>query len=72
MEETLKVIETPHIVLNVQTETKYANCKTAIYDKPILDDTYIHDYSLVNTSFEIYPKIVMMHQVQLFFFDDCV
>ena len=54
VEETLKVIETEHIVLNVQTKTKYATCETAIYDRPILDDNYIHDYSLVNTSFEAF------------------
>lgn len=53
VEETVKTIETPHIVLNVVTETKYATCETAIYDRPILDENYIHDYSLVNTSFEV-------------------
>ena len=53
VEETLKQVEINHIVLNVQTKTKYANCETAIYDRPILDDTYIHDHSLVNTSFEV-------------------
>ena len=53
VEEKVKVVEMPHIVLNVVTETKYATCKTAIYDKPILSNEYIHDYSLVNTSFEV-------------------
>lgn len=53
VEEKVRTIETPHIVLNVVTETKYATCETAIYDKPILDENYIHDYSLLNTSFEV-------------------
>lgn len=50
LEETYETIAVEEIKEPV---TKYAVREAAIYDYPILNEVYIHDYSLVNTSFEV-------------------
>ena len=53
VEETMHNIIIKETELHVETVTMYANCEAIIYDKPREDEGFIHDVSLVNTSFEV-------------------